>query len=146
MLDIKKMLTKLLAKSKSTESDITTLQSDVASLKNTELKIVDVSNKITFSGAFTQVHKSAYQIGRLLFFTLEATVDTYVGGTTYTMATARSGYRPNQMTPCVGYTSDSTFLPKATVSCYVETNGAIKVNAENQQGNYFFVKGFYYVA
>lgn len=146
MLDIKKMLTKLLAKSKSTESDITTLQSNVASLQQSQLKIVDVSNKISFGGAFTPVHKSAYQIGHLLFFTLEATVGTYVGGTTYTIATAQSRYRPNQMTPCVGYTSDSTFLPKATVSCYVETGGAIKVNAENQQGSYFFVKGFYYVA
>lgn len=146
MLNLKKMLTKLLAKSKSTESDITTLQGDVASLEQSQLKVVDVTNRITMGGAFTQVHKSAYQIGRLLFFTIEATVGTYVGGTTYTIATAQSGYRPNQMTPCVGYTSDSTFLPKATVSCYVEANGAIKVNAENQNGNYFYVKGFYYVA
>lgn len=146
MLNLKKILTKLLEKSKSTESDITTLQSDVASLQQSQLKIVDVSNKISFGSAFTPVHKSAYQIGHLIFFTLEATVGTYVGGTTYTIATAASGYRPNQMTPCVGYTSDSTFLPKATVSCYVEANGAIKVNAENQNGSYFYVKGFYYVA
>lgn len=146
MLDVKKMLTKLLTKSKSTDSSITTLQSDVATLKNTELKVVDVTNRITMGGAFTQVHKSAYQIGHLLFFTIEATVGTYVGGTTYTIATAASGYRPNQMTPCVGYTSDSTFLPKATVTAFVEAGGAIKVNAENQSGNYFYVKGFYYVA
>lgn len=146
MLDIKKMLTKLLAKSKSTESDITTLQSDVASLEQSQLKVVDVTNRIAMGSAFTQVHKSAYQIGHLLFFTIEATVGTYVGGTTYTIATAASGYRPNTMTPCVGYTSDGGFTPKATVSCYVEPTGAIKVNAENQQGSYFFVKGFYYVA
>lgn len=139
MLNIKKTLTKLLTAMKSTEDD-------VAGLKQTELKLVDVSGRITMGGAFTQVHKSAYQIGHLLFFTIEATVGTYVGGTVYTIATMASGYRPNQTTPCVGYTSDGGFTPKATVSCYVETGGAIKVNAENQQGSYFFIKGFYYVA
>lgn len=108
----------------------------------------DISDKITFGGAWTQMHKKAFRVGRMVFFRLEASVGTYVAGTEYTMATIASGYRPKDVTsPSTGHTTNGSYTPQGVLSCNVNyQNGNINVVASNTNGSYFFVQGFYEMA
>lgn len=106
----------------------------------------DISSQFTFGGAWTGMVKNAWKYGKLIFFHLEATTSSFAANYTYTIATIASGYRPSAMMIGNGYTTDGSYNPKALVSTRINSNGSIQISAQNTQGAYFFITGFYYIA
>ena len=106
-------------------------------------EIEDISTSITVGSAWTGITKKAWKYGKLVFFHIEASVDSFIANYGYTIATISSGYRPLQMLIGNGYTTDGSYNPKALVSVRINTDGTIVVDANATTGNYFFVTGFY---
>ena len=129
---------------------LTQAQYDSATKANDELyltpAIEDISSQITFGGAWTQMVKVAYKVGKLVFFDLEGSTSTIVGGTQYTMATIASGYRPSSSIYLTGHTTNASYVPQAVVNAIAWTSGDITVRPSNANGLYFFVSGWYVIA
>ena len=108
--------------------------------------VEDISNKITIGAAWTDQHRSAYKVGDMAYFTIEANTETFVAGIEYTIATIDSGYRPAKNYPFTGHLTDSNFKPVGVVMCFVKTDGTITVRASNTNDNFFFISGFFKIA
>lgn len=110
------------------------------------ISALDISTHLTFNSAWTNLHKSAYKVGNMVYFTLEGYTSTFVAGTEYTIVTIDSGYRPSKNYPFTGHLTDSNFKPVGIVTCFANTNGTVTVRASNTSGNYFFISGFFKIA
>ena len=111
------------------------------------LKVKDISDEITFTGAWSNYMRKAYLIdGKFVFFMLEGYAGTIMQGTQYTIATIASGYRPKDNLAFTGHATDAGYVPQSVVNCYVWTNGNITVRCSNGNGNYVFVSGWYALA
>ena len=111
------------------------------------LKVKDISDKITFTGAWSNYIRKAYLIGgKFVFFTLEGYASTIVAGAQYTIATIASGYRPKDYLVFTGHATDTNYLPQSVVNCFVWTSGDITIRCSNGNGNYVFVSGWYALA
>ena len=66
--------------------------------------VEDISGKITLGGAWTNLGKVAYRVGKVCYFYIEAYTPTTVGGSEYTIATIASGYRPRATFAYTGHT------------------------------------------
>lgn len=106
-------------------------------------EVQDISSGFTFGGAWTGLVKNAYKYDKLVFFSLEARVSSYVANYSYTIATIASSYRPATMYIGNGYTTDGSYNPKDVVSVRIDPGGDIIVDASNNTGAYFFITGFY---
>ncbi len=106
----------------------------------------DISDKITFGGAWANQHRRAYRIGGMVFFTLEGYAGTIVAGTEYTLATIANGYKPKNDVAFTGHTTNVSFLPNGIVNCWVWASGSITVRVSNANGNFVFVSGWYKIA
>lgn len=106
----------------------------------------DISSHFNINGAWTPLYKKAYRIGNMVHFYIEVATSTYIANYEYTVATIDSGYRPQQTRVGTGHTTDSSYAPKAVVSCIANSNGAVTVLASNNTGNYFFISGSYEIA
>ena len=107
------------------------------------LQVEDISDQITFTPAWTNMHTTAYKIGNVVFFTLEGTATTIVANYQYTIATIANGYKPKRSLPFTGHGTDSNFAPLGIVNAWVWTSGDITIRCSNANGNYIFVSGFY---
>ena len=121
MLDLKALLSKIL----------------------TMLTVEDISDKITFGGAWTGLQRVAYRIGNMVFFSLEGYAGTIVGGSQYTIATIASGYRPKSNVILTAHSTNIGYVPQAVVNAWVWTSGDVTVRPSNGSGNYIFVSGCY---
>lgn len=111
------------------------------------MSIEDITDKITFGGAWTAMQAKAYLLGgRFVFFVLEGYAGTIVAGTQYTIATIASGYRPKDTLPFTGHATNSSYVPQSVVNCYVWTSGDITIRCSNANGNYVFISGWYALA
>lgn len=123
MLNVKKTLTKILS----------------------FLGVEDISSQITFGGAWTGLHKSAYKIGNLVVISLEASASTVVAGALYTIANVASGYRPRNGVLLSAHTTNGNYVPQAVVNSWAESDGQITVRASNANGTYFMISGVYII-
>ena len=103
----------------------------------------DISGQITLGGAWTEVFKRAWLTSGIVFYNIEAQPSSYIANYQYTMATIATGYRPRENCLGQGCTTDGGFSPKAVVSVLAQTNGQIRVNAQNNTGGYFLISGWY---
>ena len=105
--------------------------------------VEDISGKITLGGAWTNLGKAAYRVGKVCYFYIEAYTPTTVGGSEYTIATIASGYRPRATFAYTGHTTNSNFLAQGIINNFVKTNGDITVRPQNGNGQYFFISGWW---
>lgn len=113
----------------------------------THIALEDISDKITIASGWQSMHRTAYKIGNMVFFSIEGySQSAVVGGTQYTLANIASGYRPSKSIPFTGHATDSNFTPQAVVNGNVWTDGTITGRASNPNGRYFFISGFYRIA
>lgn len=82
--------------------------------------VKDISSEITFGSSWTNLHRSAYKVGNMVYFTLEGYTSSFVAGTEYTMATITNGYRPAKNYPFTGHTTDGNFKPIGLVTCFAK--------------------------
>ena len=109
--------------------------------------VEDISDEITMASGWQSMHRTAYKLGKMVFFSIEGySQSAVVGGTQYTIANIASGYRPSKSIPFTGHATDSTFTPQAVVNGNVWTGGTITGRASNANGRYFFISGFYKIA
>ena len=71
----------------------------------------DISDKITLTAAWTNMHITAYRVGDMVFFALEGMATTIVANTQYTIATIAAGYRPAKNIPLTGHGTYNNFAP-----------------------------------
>lgn len=103
----------------------------------------DITEHLRLGGAWEEIIKKAYISNGIVFYSIEAHTGTFVSNYQYTIATFDAGYRPSANTIGQGYTTDGGFAPKAVVSVLTKSNGAIQVSAQNTNGAYFFVNGWF---
>lgn len=129
-----------------TRTDLTNILNQVLTASS-GMSVEDISDKITFGSAWSNLHRKAYLIGgKFVFFTLEGYAGTIVAGTQYTIATIASGYRPKDTEIFTGHATNSSYVPQSVVNCYVWTSGDITVRCSNANGNYVFINGWYALA
>lgn len=110
------------------------------------LIVEDITNKITFDSAWTEIYKKAYKIGNVVYFGLEGYVSgTFVAGTQYTMATIASGYRPRIYMPVQAHITNSSYQPTGISNSWVWGDGSITVRPQNTNGRFFFISGTYVI-
>lgn len=105
--------------------------------------VEDISNKFTFTSAWTGLVRSAYKIGKLVVFSLGGNAGTVVAGTQYIMVTIASGYRPKTTTYYTGHGTNGSYLPQGIVNSIAWTSGDITVRPQTNTCNYIFVSGVY---
>lgn len=105
--------------------------------------VEDISGKITLGGAWTNVGKVAYRVGKVCYFYIEAYTPTTVGGAEYTIATIAADYRPRATVAHTGHTTNDNFLAQGIINTFVKTNGNITVRPQNGNGQYFFISGWW---
>lgn len=129
-----------------TRNDLANILNEVLTASS-GMTVEDISDKITFTGAWSNYMRKAYLIGgKFVFFTLEGYAGAIMQGTQYTIATIASGYRPKDNLAFTGHATNSGYLPQSIVNCYVWTGGDITVRCSNANGNYVFVSGWYALA
>lgn len=134
MLNLKKMLTKILASIADTNTFITDSRGR---------QFQDISDKITMGGAWTPVYKHAWLVDGIVYFNIEAQVSSYQANYQYTIATIAAGYRPRTTVAGQGHTTNGSYSPQSIVNVMAGHDGALKVSAQNTSGEYFFVSGWY---
>lgn len=105
--------------------------------------VEDISDKITLGAAWTNLTKVAYRVGKVCYFYIEAYAGTVIEGTQYIIATIASGYRPRATVAHTGHTTNGSFLAQGIVNTFVWTNGDITVRAQNGNGKYVFISGWW---
>lgn len=105
--------------------------------------VEDISDKITLGGAWTNLGKVAYRVGKVCYYYIEAYAGTIVGGTQYTLATIASGYRPGATVAHTGHTTNGNFLAQGIVNTFVRTSGDITIRTQNSNGQYVFISGWW---
>lgn len=105
--------------------------------------VENISNKITLGGAWTNLGKTAYRVGKVCFFYMDVYAGTIVGGTQYTVATIASGYRPTFTVCHTAHTTNSSYVAQGVVNAFVWTSGDITIRASNSNGNYVFLSGWW---
>lgn len=138
MLDLKALLAKILKN----QVQVATFSKEVEAFIN-GLNIEDISDKFTFTSAWSNLVCSAYKIGKLVVFSLEGNAGTVVAGTQYTMVTIASGYRPKTTTYYTGHGTDGSYFPQGIVNSIVWTSGDITVRPQTNTCNYIFLSGMY---
>lgn len=129
-----------------TRADLTNILNQVLTASS-GMSVEDISDKITFGSAWSNLHRQAYLIGgKFVFFTLEGYAGTIVAGTQYTIATIASGYRPKDTVVFTGHATNSSYVPQSVVNCYVWASGDITIRCSNANGNYVFINGWYALA
>lgn len=108
--------------------------------------IEDISDKFTFSSAWTNYGRVAWRVGKMVYFYLNGYAGTITGGTQYTMATIASGYRPASTISFTWHTINNGYVPQSIVDGHVRTSGDIDVRASNGNGNFVIATGFYLMA
>lgn len=107
--------------------------------------IEDVSSKITIGSAWNVLYKRAYKVGNVVFFSIEATTDTYVAEAEYTIATLSNDIKPKYTVTMFGAVTDGNYIVKSTPSILCKNNGTITVRTTNTNGSYWFINGWYYI-
>lgn len=102
--------------------------------------------RVSINGAFTLLEWSCYRIGKRVFISVEAQLSSYVAGNTYTFATFPSDLTPTKFHAMSGFTTDSGYAPKGIVTTYIGIDRAMKVNAQNTTGAYWFMNGSFEIA
>lgn len=105
--------------------------------------VEDISDKFTFTSAWSNLVRSAYKIGKLVVFSLEGNASAVVAGTQYTMVTIASGYRPKTTTYYTGHGTNASYFPQGIVNSIVWTSGNITVRPQTNTCNYIFLSGMY---
>ena len=80
--------------------------------------VEDISDKITLGGAWTNVGKVAYRVGKVCYFYIEAYTPTTVGGAEYTIATIAADYRPRATVAHTGHTTNGSFLAQGIIKSW----------------------------
>lgn len=124
-----------------TRNDLTAILNEVLPPKDEEIE--DISNKITLGGAWTNLGKVAYRVGKVCYFYMDIYAGTIVGGTQYTVATIASGYRPKFTVCHTGHATNSSYVAQSIVNNFVWTSGDITIRASNGNGNYVFISGWW---
>lgn len=107
--------------------------------------VEDISNKITFGGAWDNLLCVAYKIGNIVIFSIEANAEIIVAGTQYTIATFPEGYRPKKTVALSGHATNENYLPQSVLNAWVWTNGGLTARASNGNGTYFFISGAFVI-
>ena len=105
----------------------------------------EVSSKITIGSAWNVIYKRAYKVGNVVFFSIEATTDTYVAEAEYTIATLSDDIKPKYTISMFGAVTDENYIVKSTPSILCKNNGTITVRTANTDGSYWFINGWYYI-
>lgn len=123
MLNVKKTLTKILS----------------------FLAVEDVSNKITFTSAWTEQWKYAFRFGNIVFFSFEGYAGNVQAGAQYTIANISSDLKPKNSLSFTGHTTNASYLPNGIVNAFVWDDKTITVRVSNTNGNYVYVDGWFEV-
>lgn len=139
MLDVKKLLAKVLSAIKQTASDLATTNTMLTT--RTNVRVYNNSNMDYYNTSWYVVGFQVVKVGRQAFFTFKGTLSNYAVAD-YVLATLPSAIRPIMETPLNVWVSDGTYLLKQMPSGWVGTDGRVHVKAmEPNNGSYWFVNG-----